>query len=604
MLRRPTVLTSLCVACATHAPGGGDPSDSSESDPSGPSSTASSGPDSASAGTSGADASTGGSTGAGDTGTDSTGGDPPAPDCGDMPCPACTEGAVAGPCMCGDEVVSLGLCCSELAFDEAYGSITAGCPAGPWSYVDGSNPIASDDNPGTAEAPWATIQHATAVAVPGDVIIIESAIYTVVPVDSRLEPALNPAMSGTADAPIVFKGRGAPVVTTRPSVSDTLTAAASNSIVLAPGSSSDDGAYEGWFIRLSSGPATDEYRRIAAYDGASRTASFSQPLPQVPNAGDGYDLTVPGPILGTNGRDHIVWDGMHVVERDSYHPDTGPVVLWDSNDGAFIGNEIEGQTTLLQDNHNGLRINSSNRLLVRNNDIHGIQPVDLGENNPQNHAAIMIYLSSDVVFEHNELHDSFTGFFPKGESGPHVFRFNELHDLAKGVRLSYHHQVDVTQNLFYDCDLSLQPAEEIVDIRVYNNVFYDSRAGVGNWFEVSGIGVFNNLFLSVQRPFDFDAAIGDISSDHNVFAEFDAFAAQGVDVGGLAGWQALGYDAASLAGDPGVVDAAAHDFHPVQGSILLDAGIDLADHDGDGNTREAIPVGIYIDGDERVGRVR
>ena len=79
---------------------------------------------------------------------------------------------------------------------------------------------------------------------------------------------------------------------------DTLTAAASNSIVLAPGSSSDDGAYEGWFIRLSSGPATVEYRRIAAYDGASRTASFSQPLPQVPKAGDGYDLTVPGPILG------------------------------------------------------------------------------------------------------------------------------------------------------------------------------------------------------------------------------------------------------------------------------------------------------------------
>lgn len=525
-------------------------------------------------------------------------------DCGDAPCPACAEGAVEAACTCGDELVTQGFCCAAIPFDAAYASLTNGCPSGARYFVDREHAGASDDNPGTADAPWATIQHAVAVAVPGDTVVIEASTYTVIPTDSRLEPALNPANSGVAGSPIVFKGHGGPVVTTEPSVIGAVASASASSITFDASAPAEDGAYEGWYVRLTSGAATDEYRRIAAYDGNARTATFAQPLPAVPQTGDGYQLTIPGPILGVNARDHIVWDGMVVVERDSYHPDTGPVVWWDSSDGAFIGNEIVGQTTLLQDNHNALRLNGAHRVLVRNNSLHGVQPIDLGENNPQNHAAIMIYVSSELVFEHNEIYDSYAAFFPKGETGPHVFRFNAVHDVAKGVRLSYHQDVDIVQNLFYDCELGVQPADEIVGIRVYNNVFFRSDAGVYNWFPISGIDVFNNVFVDVDRPFQFDAGVGTIASDHNVFFGFDAFVVDGGDVGGLPGWQGLGYDAASVAGDPGVVDADALDFHPIDGSIMPTAGIDLADHDGDGDTTETIPVGIYIGGDEIVGRVQ
>jgi hypothetical protein len=54
----------------------------------------------------------------------------------------------------------------------------------------------------------------------------------------------------------------------------------------------------------------------------------------------------------------------------------------------------------------------------------------------------------------------------------------------------------------------------------------------------------------------------------------------------------------------GVVAADALDFHPTDGSILNAAGVDWADRDGDGDTQEVIPAGLYVDGTERIGLVQ
>src|SRR5215207_1975036 len=69
-------------------------------------------------------------------------------------------------------------------------------------YVGGPN--ASDDNPGTASQPLASLQRAAKVAVAGDVIRIRSGTYreTVVPFNS-----------GTAERPIVFQPDGDAEVT-------------------------------------------------------------------------------------------------------------------------------------------------------------------------------------------------------------------------------------------------------------------------------------------------------------------------------------------------------------------------------------------------------
>jgi hypothetical protein len=58
-------------------------------------------------------------------------------------------------------------------------------------------PDGSDDNPGTAEAPWYTIQHAADTAQPGDTVCVASGDYSA-------EGELFFSNSGTADAPITF----------------------------------------------------------------------------------------------------------------------------------------------------------------------------------------------------------------------------------------------------------------------------------------------------------------------------------------------------------------------------------------------------------------
>jgi hypothetical protein len=69
-------------------------------------------------------------------------------------------------------------------------------------YVGGAN--ASDNNPGTAAEPFATIQKAATVATAGDIINIRSGIY---------RETIVPANSGTSGNPIVFQPDGDAVVT-------------------------------------------------------------------------------------------------------------------------------------------------------------------------------------------------------------------------------------------------------------------------------------------------------------------------------------------------------------------------------------------------------
>jgi hypothetical protein len=67
-------------------------------------------------------------------------------------------------------------------------------------YVDQNHPAASDDNPGTIDLPWATIQHAADVAQAGDTIIVYPGTY------GRVEMTHG----GTPGSYITFKGASIP----------------------------------------------------------------------------------------------------------------------------------------------------------------------------------------------------------------------------------------------------------------------------------------------------------------------------------------------------------------------------------------------------------
>ena len=75
-------------------------------------------------------------------------------------------------------------------------SLAAARPVAQVYYVDQGHPLASDSNPGSAAAPWLTVQHAADTAAAGDTVYVLPGFYP-----ERVEPQ----NSGAAGMPITFK---------------------------------------------------------------------------------------------------------------------------------------------------------------------------------------------------------------------------------------------------------------------------------------------------------------------------------------------------------------------------------------------------------------
>jgi hypothetical protein len=593
---------SLLAALALAACGSDDPSGTG-----GPGSGGSgNGGPGAGAGSSGEGGSGAGNTGGTGSGNAGVGGSTGIP---------CAEGAIDGACDCAGVAHASGWCCSDQWFDPYYETLIDACPAADaFRYVDPGHASANDANPGTVDQPWATIEHGVATTVGGQVLVVAAGTYQVEGTGERYAPALNP-QSGAAGAPVILMARGEVIVEPRAIAAGTAQGGSLQNIVLAADEPGEDNAYYMHHVRIVGGTGAGQSRQImrdfdnpgaVSYEGDTKTAWVTMTAAQMgnwdtaPDATSQYEIVRAGPVLGTLDREHVVWDGFHVRERSNYHPDTGPVVVWASQHVVLLNNDVEAEREFLYDNHNALRINDATDVVIRNNRIHGVGiPEDVGPGNQQNHAAVMIYTSSDVIIEHNEIYDSYTGVYPKGDYGGHHVRFNVIRDCGKALRFSYHTDVLVYQNVIHDCEIAIQPAEEITGIQVFNNVIHRCNSGVHNWFPISGTSVFNNIYLGVDHPVGWEGDVGELQSDHNVYFDFVSFLPGGT----LAGWQAMGFDAASIEADPSFVDADAHDYHLGAGSPALGVGVDLGDLDGDGDTGETIPAGAYVTGTEIIGRL-
>ena len=121
--------------------------------------------------------------------------------------PQCQQGKITSPCQCGNKVYNAGFCCyhhnanSGIWFDPSYDS----CPTGNFYFVDQNNPQASDENPGTEDLPWKTINHAAEVLQAGDTVLVRGGVYNVGSSPSWSTPAVTPSNSGTPGNPITFK---------------------------------------------------------------------------------------------------------------------------------------------------------------------------------------------------------------------------------------------------------------------------------------------------------------------------------------------------------------------------------------------------------------
>ena len=347
-----------------------------------------------------------------------------------------------------------------------------------------------------------------------------------------------------------------------------------------------------------------------------------------------------GPVIGAYRRNYITWDGFTLHEASAPSaPDTGSVTVWEC-DGCVLQNldiNGNGNDNNRQDNHTGIRIESSRNVLVRNNRIHNVYT----GSNVNNGAGIMVYASGGVTFEHNEIFNCGSGIFIKGGPPTHVdfftVRYNLIHDIGEnrgapmGGGIILHagapNRPDAPARVYQNVVKNVaeagikiwmldgrDPLNNPMNARIFNNTIDTAYYGLFVQGEIlSGAGhVFhNNILVNIQDGgivLEGSSAALEKSrfdSEHNLFFRTGDLVAEGRK-DSLSGWRRRygqdGADPESRRGDPKFVDAEGGNYRLQPGSPARGLGVDGLDLDGDGSTANRIQAGAYITGEETIGR--
>jgi hypothetical protein len=347
-----------------------------------------------------------------------------------------------------------------------------------------------------------------------------------------------------------------------------------------------------------------------------------------------------GPVIGAYLENYITWDGFTIHEANApSRPDTGSVTLFGCTGCVLQNLDINGNGLGhgAEDNHNGIRIEDSHDILIRNN---RIQNVYTASSNANNGAGIMVYGSGAVTFEHNEIFDCGSGIDLKG--GPNVdidfftIRYNVIYNIGvggtgngivlhAGAATTPEAPTRIYQNVirnvvqagvriwrFSDTD----PTNTPMNGKIVNNTIYNVGRGV--WVDNeplpnAGFVFRNNVVMNADEGaihYNGNPSLkSKFDSEHNVYFAFGSnFAVTTSDTHSLSNWKnSFGQDAASPASvnsNPLFVDAGNLDFRLSAGSPALARGRDFLDLDNDGNTNELITAGAYITGNEVIGRTQ
>jgi hypothetical protein len=348
-----------------------------------------------------------------------------------------------------------------------------------------------------------------------------------------------------------------------------------------------------------------------------------------------------GPTIGAYGKDYIVWKGFTINEANAISTsDTGPVVFWSSHNSQVLNCIITGRGNIARgDNYNGIRIEDSQYITVKNNRISNFGPTE-----GHNSACIMTYTSGGLLVENNDIYGCGSAVFLKANTWPaypdgnghrtwNTIRNNYIHDAPGGVNIHRSHETDqlqkVTQNIFYNItgdegavklfvfgDVESDPN----NVKVVNNTIVDSlyAFNVGNTITSPSNNIFwNNIVYksssagSVVRMSWADNTYNGINPGkadfkHNLYYN-SPYQLTGESVSSLsiATWKATyGQDSSSPAAstsDPLFVSLATGNYKLQASSPARALGVDILDLNNNGQTNDLIPAGAYITGNEVIG---
>ena len=327
--------------------------------------------------------------------------------------------------------------------------------------------------------------------------------------------------------------------------------------------------------------------------------------------------TIGEPIIGTYQRDYIVWDGFHINEIDvDTKADTGPVVVWGSENVAIQNLTVEGKTVNWGDNHNAIRVEFSTDSLIRNNRLSG----NRGGANNYNGSAIMLYNSGRIVIEHNEIWNAQGGIFIKGGPADNyeiTVRYNLLHDLSVGIThgvvSSSGHSFGARtyQNILYSNGSAIifigYTGSSPANIVVANNTLFGNNYGIFLKPSTAGyndIVLCNNIVSTANFGIQGED-ISDVSStdfSHNIYSDVNTHARVSYTSLSFASWRS-NYsqdEIGSTQADPLFQNASALDFRLSSGSPAFGAGTDVLNLGSDGSG-SSVNLGAYVSGNEIIG---
>lgn len=320
------------------------------------------------------------------------------------------------------------------------------------------------------------------------------------------------------------------------------------------------------------------------------------------------------PIIGTLGRSHIVWDGFTVNEATvPTRRDTGPVTVWSSNNVTLQNLHVIGRVQNWGDNHNGIRLEDSSNVTVRNTRVEGFYESHGG--------GITTYRCRDLLLEHNEIDDAEDGIFIKGANdGPVTIRYNLVSNTKNGIMfggiglsgsMSYVYQNLITGSalggiIFIGYD-NLTPAH----VTVANNTIHGASpsADGGGILLRPGYDGYQNLIFKNNIVTSSAAGVtawgNELSATtftHNNYYSNSRVAWIGYQDYSMSAWRStFGKDnVGSSTVNPQYRSGS--DFRLASNSPLLTAGVDVLDLDRDGSTSDSIAMGAYITGNEVMGR--
>jgi hypothetical protein len=334
-----------------------------------------------------------------------------------------------------------------------------------------------------------------------------------------------------------------------------------------------------------------------------------------------------GPMIGADSRNYIVWDNFYI---DDYYSgsvgDTGPVVFHASTGSQLINSKVKGHPgsyyngqATFTDNYNGIRIEATNGVIIKNNEIFGVTT------GGHNQAGIMLYDAANTIMEHNYIHGNNCGIFVKGDHAGdgwpqenNIIRYNWIEgNLIEGINLYYAvNGTQVYQNIIKGNvdNLSTDAAStgNGSNVTIQNNTIISTNqsgdVGIGyggtstsmvNW------RVFNNIFYgSFYEAVNAGgmSAFGDQQFEHNVYYGFDTFGSLNGTQISFATWRAsYGKDHVTpdgLNSNPLFVNETLYKLQA--GSPAIALGVDILNLAG-GGTSAIIPAGAYISGNEVIG---